>query len=120
MSRYRGADRFCRYTIPPLFKRKFKPGVDGEGTVSAMSDGFQGHKYLNITGLVVDPIYTYETNNTAPKVLICDARNVRFAGSRLLTDNPANAWEDFYYRWTITYEDGSPVEYWERKILRMN
>lgn len=117
MSRYRGADRFCRYTIPPLFKRKFKPGVDGEGTVSAMSDGFQGHKYLNITGLVVDPIYTYETNNTAPKVLICDARNVRFAGSRLLTDNPANAWEDFYYRWTITYEDGSPVEYWERENI---
>lgn len=98
-----------------LRKRPFVPGVDGEGTVSAMSDGFQGHKYLDVTGLVADEIYTYETNDTAPKVLICDARNVRFSGSRLLTNNPVNAWEDFYYRWTITYEDGSPVEYWERE-----
>lgn len=90
--------------------------VDGNGTIVGMTDGFTGHPGLDITGLKVGDIYVQESNNTAPKILICDVRNTRFAGSRRYTTNPVNIWQDAEFKWTVTYENGDAIEYADREL----
>lgn len=111
MSRYRGSERFCRYTVSPLRKRKFQPGVEGEGTLVARPADFTGNDFLNATGIRIDSIEfdTPTTGREAPTAFKCWA-NISVAGSRrdsgLGFSDP-----EIHQKWELVFEDDSAVPY---------
>ena len=115
MSRYRGVERFGRYrTTQGLFKRKFIPGVEGEGVQIAYPPDYYGNPNINMTGIIIDDITVLETPDVTPKSIVVSLLdNIRVAGINLVNGRPITPELDCDIRIQLTDADDNPLEDFE-------
>ncbi|PHS70701.1 MAG: hypothetical protein COB23_03240 [Methylophaga sp.] len=73
---------------------------------------FYGHKYIDTTSIDVSGgIVTAMAAGNAPFMLHASASAISGVATRLYETLPVDFYEHFEYRWTVTNEDGSAVQY---------
>ncbi|WP_417536085.1 hypothetical protein [Methylophaga sp.] len=104
-------NRGLQLALGGLRKRKFVPGVEGEGDLIPIPTDWYANPNVRTTGIVVDDITVFSTPDTTPKAIALSvAGHIRVAGVNVLDGSVPNPELDTDIRWLLTDENDNPLE----------